>query len=305
VNTVLKINAPAATQARDRLMLVRLSISAWSPRKFDRKASDELARLHGAANANEIGRFNKLLIDLDSIKPLQKALGDVRHTHYSMTAPWSDDGVRILPVDMYFKYTETVRAAKSKVEQLAHEFATVDYARERETARTRLAGLFNASDYPMAMEVESRFGVRVAFEPLPNAADVRLWSLGQEAVEEIQSDVERSVRETLAASQRHVVEQVKQRAGEFVEKVRRFDTGDTTGLRETAVENLRDVVRTVLDGLNVTGDPALTQAAQELDSALQNVIVDRLRHNKNLRLGKIDEVEAITRKFAGVFGGVR
>ena len=58
------------TSLSSRAMLCTLSISMWSARKHDPDASEEIARLHTAAN--DAGRYNKLLIPRKSLEEIQK-----------------------------------------------------------------------------------------------------------------------------------------------------------------------------------------------------------------------------------------
>jgi hypothetical protein len=285
------------------LIVVRLSISQWYPRKFDKKASDELARLHGAQSAAEIGRFNKILIDLDSIRPLQRALRELQLQHYAMTAPWNDDGVRVLPSRLYFDYTQMVREHREKIQVYINDFAHNEYARQRELARDRLNGLFNEDDYPPASEIAGRFGVSVRFEPTPNPDDVRLWGIGGDA-EQIANDVREEMNRTVLESQQHVVDSVVTRAKQFVERVRKYDSGEAKAFRDSAITNVREICTTVLRGLNITGDAKLESLAKELEAAM-TIEPDALRHSETARETKTAEVEAILKKFGGLTGGAK
>ena len=78
-------------------MLVELNISTWTGRKLDKRASREVAQLNhadtGIANVHK-----KLLGNCDELMAVQKYTANVRNLHYSMTMPWSDTGLRLLPV---------------------------------------------------------------------------------------------------------------------------------------------------------------------------------------------------------------
>ena len=66
-----------------RALLVNLSISTWSARKFDRAISDEIAAQHNAAR--DAVRANKSLIQGDSYKALIRAAQAARTAHYFHT----------------------------------------------------------------------------------------------------------------------------------------------------------------------------------------------------------------------------
>ncbi len=288
--------------ANERLMLVRLTEHQWYPRKFDREISDKIARDYGAASADEAGRYNKLLVQVASIKPLKAAFTEMKTMHYQYTRPWSDRGERVLPVELYFEYVEKVRDAREKIQRLASEFAFNEYDKQRELARTRLNGMFKASDYPLASEVYERFGVDCKFSPLPNAEDCRVWGIGDEAAKQIQADVQASLQGAVDAAHQDIVDQVLQHGREFVAKVTKFHAGDSKKLYATAVENLRDITNLVLRGLNVTGDIELSALAKTLNDLIDDVNVDQLKHGEQLSLETTSQVEQTIKKFEGVYG---
>ena len=295
--------------ANERLMIVRLKLKQWHPRKFDRKASDELAALHGAAAADDIGRFNKILIDMKSIKPLQKAIRELRDHHYQMTAPWSDDGQRVLPAELYFDYCEMLRVRSADIEALADQFVDVEYADQRTKAAARLNGLFNADDYPDPDTLREKFSVAYRFEPLPNPEDTRVWGISDEAANEIADDLKASMTLATDAAHADVVERVYTRATEFVQKVRRFHQGELddkarNSLYETAVTNLQDIVELVLKGLNVNGDQELTKMAASLAADIEGLNTTDLKQDSALRIEKTAEIEDRLSQFSGVFGGM-
>jgi len=291
------MNMPSQNQ---RLMIARLILHSWYPRRYDKKASKQIAELNGAASAEEVGRFNKILVELASIQPLQSRISKLRSDHYRFTAPWTDKGERVLPVELYFEYTEMVRDSIREISDLADDFAFNEYAKQRGIAVTRLGSLFNSDDYPA--EIRTRFGVEYKFEPLPNPEDVRVWGIGQQAAEQIELELRSTIEETMQESQQHVVDQVLTRCTEFVEKVKRYDEGATNRLYDSALENLRDVTALVLKGLNITGDAQLYRAAEMLNDQIAGLQTSELKEEASLRVSKRHEVEATMKRFAGVFG---
>lgn len=290
---------------RKQLMLVTLNLHSWYPRRYDKKASDEIARNHTTREASEIGRYNKILVDLAGIKPLQKRIAKLRVDHYRFTAPWTDKGDRVLTPDLWWEYTEMYRNAKREINKLADEYAFNEYAKAVEEARTRLGPLFNEDDYPS--EVRSRFGCELNLSPLPNPEDVRTWDIDATARAQIEDQVRKSVEASTQAAHQHVVDQVQKRAVEFVEKVRKYDTGDARSFKDTALENLRDITSMVLKGLNINGDLELYKAAEELNDLIAGLEAKELRDDEgaSLRISKPAEVEKTIARFAGVFGSTK
>lgn len=286
----------------ERLMLARLQISQWYPRKYDPIASQEVADNHGAGNANEVGRYNKILVRKESIKDLSAAVTKLQRTHDAMAAPWDDRGYRVLPADFYFDYCDEMRKAELEFEKAADDFAFNRYPAEVEAARVRLNGLFREEDFPEPHDVRARFRTKVKFKPLPNAADARVWGIGDKAAAEIEQQVRRDLAETSSQAQRHVIEQVTGRAREFIEKVNAYDKGDSKRLYATAVDNLREVTDLVIRGLNITGDQSLEKLAVDLSEAIAGLNVERLKNSADVRAERTQAVEDVLGKFEGVFG---
>ena len=108
------------TAINSRALLVNLSISTWSARKFDRAISDEIAAQHNAAR--DAVRANKSLIQGDSYKALIRAAQAARTAHYFHTLAWSDEGWRLLPTANHAVYTDELRALQGQFASRLAEF---------------------------------------------------------------------------------------------------------------------------------------------------------------------------------------
>src|SRR3546814_6721692 len=69
-----------------KAMLSHVRLSAWSARRIDRKATEEINEKNNAAN--DAGRYNKLLVDSKALAGIQSAISAARAFHYSRTLPW-------------------------------------------------------------------------------------------------------------------------------------------------------------------------------------------------------------------------
>ncbi len=296
------------TTTNTRLMVVKMKCSQWYPRKYDAEISKKIAEDYGVANAERAGRYNKLLISAESIRPLQQAFGYLKdNIHYKYTLPWADVGERVLPVTLQWEYAALVREQKEKIEALVQEFAFGEYRQQREQAKLDLNGMFRESDYPPAAEVADRFEVRVKYTPLVNPDDVRVWGIGDEAAAEIEADVRADMEAATDEAHQVLVGKVIKRAKEFIAKVSLYDAriaNDEKGVRlhDTAIENLRDVVIMVLKGLNVKDDTNLTALAKQLNGLLSDATPDTLKHSAQQREDKTKAVEKTLAKFEGVYG---
>ena len=99
----------------EKAMLVKLKISQWTARKYDRKISDKVARDMGADP--DAGRYTKVLIANEAIEKINKLANEIRNKyHYTNTLPWLDDGSRILPAKNFQEYSQKIREYKSQFE---------------------------------------------------------------------------------------------------------------------------------------------------------------------------------------------
>lgn len=289
---------------KETVMLVTFSIHQWYPKKQDKKATAQLAQLHGI-DPERLGSVHKNLINLDTIKPLQQACRKLRNDVQAMTAPWSHGGTLALPADCYFDFVEMLREGIQEIDVLADKFA-VEYEKERELARDQLNGLFNADEYPAPHIVRNRFSIDYSFQPIPNVEDVRVWGLADDEAKRMEEALRHDIEAKMLAAQQHVVEQVIERAEEFIAKVRNYDAkvqnDEPSKLYDTAIQNLRDVIDLVLNGLNFTGDQEIAATARELKKALSKTNIDKLKNSAEEREKKTKAVEDVLSKFQGVFG---
>ncbi len=288
----------------DKIMLVNLSIHQWYPRKKDKKATAELAALHGI-DPVRAGNFHKILVDLESIKPLQRRMRKLRDEHYDMTSPWGDNGDRALPSAIYFDYVAMMNDAIMEIDKLADDYED-EYANEIDKARVDMNGLFTESDYPKPHVMRARFSIDYRFEPIANSDDVRVWGIGDDAAVQIENEVRTATENRIADAQKHIVQNVVERAREFIEKVQKFDEQvqqdvKAPRLYDTAVTNLRDVMTLVLSGLNFTGDQELEKLCKDLKKSLTGVHVTKLKVSKKTRDASTDDVSKILAKLDGAY----
>src|ERR1019366_3579551 len=116
----------------ERAMLAAVHISIWTAVKHDRKISRDVADQHGAHQG--AGRYNKqLLRGADKLDELRTLAGNVRQYFYKITLPWSDEGFRLLPSNLYFDLT--ARMPRRSSQRSIACCATAKPARRRRTKR--------------------------------------------------------------------------------------------------------------------------------------------------------------------------
>lgn len=258
----------------DRAMLAGLSLTSWSARKLDRKATERFNREQNASA--DAGRYNKLLIAEQHLKSLTQTDSAIRAEHYRLTLPWSDDGLRILPAKAFFEYRQKMSDFRVEREKVVAEFISA-YPSLVADARHRLNGLFNPADYPEADRIQARFTFNVKFTPLPTGEDFRV-TLGDEELSRIREEIDRNTREALSAGMRDAWNRLYEAVRHAAERL-----GDPKAIfRDSLIGNIRDLVG-LLPALNVTDDPNLETLRREVERTLAQVAPDDCRQSPLLR----------------------
>ena len=99
--------------------------------------------------------------------------GQVRQYFYKITLPWTDEGYRLLPANLYFDLTARMREFEASFEQGVEAFLAI-YPQYIEQVRPELNGLFREEDYPKAEKLRRKFGVKLEVLPIPTGNDFRV-----------------------------------------------------------------------------------------------------------------------------------
>jgi len=272
-----------------KAMLVRLSISQWSARRFDFKATHKVIAEYGAKE--DAGRFNKLLIDHDAVKRYQKAANEAREFHYTNTLPWGDDNARILPSTNYLAYTQKMRELRSTFENSVDEFVEA-YPTLIEKAKADLNGLFSFADYPDQHSLREKFRFAVRVSPVPASNDFRVL-LADDEVNRIKSDIETTIKESIAGAMKDAWERLIWVVGNVAERLGKVDAV----FRNSLIDNMAKLCD-ILPKLNLTDDPKMTQIIKEVKEVLVPLDPDELRESKVIRKKAADRAQDILKRMS-------
>ena len=104
-------------------MLVELSISCWTARKLDKRVSQEVDTTSGAKS--RAGNYNKnLLAGTQKLDNIVKFAANARAWHNVNTLPWSDNGLRLLPVENFLRYKERLSELEQEYNALVQDLPT-------------------------------------------------------------------------------------------------------------------------------------------------------------------------------------
>lgn len=261
-----------------KAMLMTLSISQWTARKHDKHASSEIEKNHGAKNA---GRFNKLLVDADALKPIASAANALREYHNKNTLPWTDDGRRLLPSKLFMQYTQDMRKLKDTFNTRVREFVD-GYPALVQAARQRLGTLYDPRDYPDVTKIALKFYVSIDPEPVPSASDFRV-DVGETEMARVRQEIEDAVRSRQEKAVHDLFGRVREVVGIMHERL----SDPKAVFRDSLVDNVKSL-HGLIPALNLTDDPLLIQLHKEMEP-LANVNPRTLRIS-TFKRREIDEL---------------
>lgn len=261
------------TALASKAMIVALNVSCWTARKQDKQVSLEVEQKHGAHDA---GRYNKLLIDKTHLDPLTSFAGKIRNEHYRLTLPWLDNGGRLLPSKLFFEYSAVMDKLKLEYQALVDNFVQLYGSRLVNEARQRLGTMYNATDYPPATMLKTKFGVDIDIMPVPRGADFRV-EVGDAERARIQTEMEERTKKR----QQEAMKDTWERVRSCVDLIHIRLSASKPIIRESLMENTQDLIK-LLPGLNVTEDPLMASIADDIATNLVTPTWD-LRNNETTR----------------------
>lgn len=278
----------------DRALLVQLSVSQWTARKYDKKATKEVADANGTTTA--VGRYNKSLLPMnDLLDNIHKKTTHIRQRYYDNTLPWGIDGTQMLPTSNYLQFMSDFRKERDEWNILVRNFVD-HYDTLKEDAKRILGGLYDPADYPSAVDIRQKFHMDMAVFPVPSA-DFRV-SIASDELTRIQQDVERRVAEAQTNAMKDVWQRLFDRVKHMAEKL-----ADPKAIfRDSMVENAREICA-LLPRLNFTDDPNLEALRQQVEASLIKH-PEALRNDPDLRRDTAAEAKAIMDKMSVFMGGL-
>ena len=276
----------------ERAMLAAVHISIWTAVKHDRKVSRDVADQHGAHQS--VGRYNKqLLRGADKLDELRTLAGQVRQYFYKITLPWSDEGFRLLPSNLYFDLMARMREFEAAFEQGVESFLDV-YPQYIEQVRPELNGLFREQDYPAADKLRKKFGVRLEILPIPSGADFRV-QMSEEEQARVCREIDANVRQSLSRGTEDLWKRLREVVAHMVDRLNEPESRYHT----TLVTNVFDLVE-ILPRINVNGDAELNRFADQIREKLCNYSAQDLKKHELIRAATASDAAEIVAEMDSV-----
>lgn len=259
----------------EKAMLSAVHISIWTATKHDKKVSQEVASKHNAPECS--GRYNKQLLGhAQKLEDIRKLAAEIRQYHYQLTLPWTDEGYRILPSELYFDHAEKMRHFQSDFNEAAADFIC-EYPLYVEAAKLQLNGLFREEDYPASENIRKKFQLRVEILPIPSGDDFRV-SISNDEQARIRHQIDESVRESFSRAHEDLWIRLRGVVERMVDRLRNPDSV----FRDSLVGNVVELVE-MLPKLNIAEDGNLDSFVSEVKQRLCEHSPDELRRDQNVR----------------------
>ena len=258
-----------------KALLLKVSIACYAGMKKDKRLS---AQVTADANSQvNLVRVWKSLLRGDEMNNVINLSQKLRMTYYRLTAPWGEDGSRIVRC---VNYTEV----KMQLEALKREYLTaVQKATDAYDAmlladQTRLGSAFEASDYPSKVEFSSRFGAKIEVMPVPSS-DYRSGVLDKEETDEINAQIEELAKDRVKQANREalqrMIDSISHLHSRLADKEAQFKGNSIQNVLDSASE---------AQALNVSDDVSIDTLAATIKSQFSKIDADVLRINEAERL---------------------
>lgn len=282
-------------------VLVDVNVSVWTGRKMDKKVSDEI---DVAKNTKTKGGnyHKKLLAGAAQLEDIQKLVAGIRMWHYNQTLPWSDSGARLLPMKNFFDYKTTLGQFEQQFNNLVQKFLA-EYSTLVSAAAFQLGDLFDASEYPDVDSLVNKFKFRYVFMPVPEVGDFRV-DMSEAGKQELKQQYEKFYEEKLSSAVKDAWDRLHDCVKHMSDKLADTTTPRVTKqgvihsqiFRDSLIDNANELCA-LLTKLNVTNDPKLEQARQELERVINGKSADALRDSDDLRRDTKAKVDKILEMF--------
>jgi len=275
-------------------MLVELSISTWTARKLDKKVSTQVDL--DKQTKTRAGNYNKnLLAGTGFLDTITKYAANARAWHISQTLPWSDNGLRLLPMSNFMTYKQNLTTLETNYQALVDKFI-IAYPNLVSAAAFQLGDLFNRDEYPEAEKIVNKFKFTVNYLPVPMAGDFRI-DIGEEAKAELIKNCERAYNDRLNNAMKDAWSRLHECLMRMSERLANNEKGEKKIFRDSLVENAVELVD-LLKHFNLTGDTNMELARNELAVAIMNHDADDLRESFVARESVKKKVDDILSKFS-------
>jgi len=274
-------------------VLAELNISGWSARRLDKQASSEVVHNKNAGDKGA-ARVNKnLLAGREELAVVTQAASAARAYFASVTLPWSDSGLRLLPSSKFLEVNQKLSDLQTEYNARVAKFVAL-YPTLITAQAMALGDLFKREEFPDARDITQKFDFRFNFMPVPTAGDWRV-DIGTEAQAYLAEQSEKMVRDRVENAMKDAWMRLHEHLTRMSDRLK-VDIVEGEAVprvfRDSMVTSTFELVD-MLKAFNITNDPKLAHAADALDRVMQGKSAEMLREDAYVRDTVQQKVDAI------------
>ena len=279
----------------DRAVLVQLNISSWGTERLDKSQTERINLLNNAdAKAGKVHK--DLMCGTTLAKDIDLHVGRSRLWNNQNTMPWQDRGARLLPTSLFLSYKDEMNSRETNFETMVNRFVP-NYAAAKQTARNYLGSMYREEDYPDVNDIASKYKWTLSVSPIPSSGHFCL-DVPAEDLENVRKSCDDFVEQKVAEAMRKPWEDLHNMLTGMSGKLQEVDelNGTPKRFHETFVTNALDLCK-LLNHMNITNDPQLDKARQQLELVLAGTDVDDIKENEFVRSDMKKRVDSILNQF--------
>ena len=279
----------------DRAVLVQLNISSWGTEHLDKSQTERINLLNNAdAKAGKVHK--DLMCGTTLAKDIDLHVGRSRLWNNQNTMPWQDRGARLLPTSLFLSYKDEMNSRETNFETMVNRFVP-NYAAAKQTARNYLGSMYREEDYPDVNDIASKYKWTLSVSPIPSSGHFCL-DVPAEDLENVRKSCDDFVEQKVADAMRKPWEDLHNMLTGMSGKLQEVDelNGTPKRFHETFVTNALDLCK-LLNHMNITNDPQLDKARQQLELVLAGTDVDDIKENEFVRSDMKKRVDNILNQF--------
>ena len=279
----------------DRAVLVQLNISSWGTERLDKGQTERINVLNNAdAKAGKVHK--DLMCGTTLAKDIDLHVGRARLWNNQNTMPWQDRGARLLPTSLFLSYKAEMNSRESSYVAMVNRFIP-NYAAAKQTARNYLGSMYREEDYPDVNDIASKYKWTLSVSPIPSSGHFCL-DVPAEDLENVRKSCDDFVEQKVAEAMRKPWEDLHTMLTGMSGKLQEVDelNGTPKRFHETFVTNALDLCK-LLNHMNITNDPQLDKARQQLELVLAGTDVDDIKENEFVRSDMKKRVDNILNQF--------
>ena len=279
----------------DRAVLVQLNISSWGTERLDKSQTERINLLNNADS--KAGKVHKdLMCGTTLAKDIDLHVGRSRLWNNQNTMPWQDRGARLLPTSLFLSYKDEMNSRETNFETMVNRFVP-NYAAAKQTARNYLGSMYREEDYPDVNDIASKYKWTLSVSPIPSSGHFCL-DVPAEDLENVRKSCDDFVEQKVADAMRKPWEDLHTMLTGMSGKLQEVEelNGTPKRFHETFVTNALDLCK-LLNHMNITNDPQLDKARQQLELVLAGTDVDDIKENEFVRSDMKKRVDNILNQF--------